>query len=377
MDTKRSLYVVSPYLLNNGDGTFSNLIRNTRQELEGSIVDLLSGLPNPFSFEHFASKCATDHQRALDLFQELQKKCVLIGDSEKLSKYRIESVNIEICSQCNGRCSFCPVGLDPLPKSTMSQSAFDKILSRLPSENIDWVSLNHYNEPLLDPGIIDKVRSLKKFGFKLRLFTNGVLLKQEKIEELSKIGNTQLVVVNLPTLQPSQYRRLMGMSYKPAIKNHLLHLIKKRIPTEICINNSLSEAHNTREELEDFFRSNHTPPPRIIINNTHDRAGLIKEEFLIKSKAPTHGCRRFFTQLNISVDGDIFMCCQDYYQESKFGNLLEEDLTTILTSEKASQLRGMAFGVIDSDSDFICNKCVEAHSISLSAKRSTASKICT
>jgi radical SAM protein with 4Fe4S-binding SPASM domain len=366
----KELFVTSPYLLNNGDGTFINLIRNTRQELEDSMVALLLNLPPVFTFQQFKSSIDHEFDRYIDFFEELRRKEIVIKASEKTSKYRIESVNIEICSHCNGRCSFCPVGFDPLPKKLMSNVNFEQIINRIPIGEIDWISLNHYNEPLLDPNFIEKVCILKKYGFKLRLFTNGVLLNQKKIDALFAIGNVELIVVNLPTLDPNKYSQLMGMSYKPAIMKQLLYLVEKEFPTEVCINNSHEEALKTKNDLEYFFKQNNSHLPRMIINRTHDRAGLLESgEFLLKSKASTYGCRRFFSQLNINVNGEVFMCCQDYYQESIFGNLLEQDLKTILTNESASKLRKMIFGMDSSDADFICDKCTEAHTIKFDAQK--------
>ena len=59
----------------------------------------------------------------------------------------------------------------------------------------------------------------------------------------------------------------------------------------------------------------------------------------------------------IGWNGDIILCCNDYYKNNVYGNLSEGTIEEILHSEKAITMRKRVFGEIQTNDEFLCRKC--------------------
>ena len=89
---------------------------------------------------------------------------------------------------------------------------------------------------------------------------------------------------------------------------------------------------------------------------TIDRAGILKNEYV---PGLLSGCKNVLQWLTINVNGDCFICCNDYYNQHIYGNLLELQLDDIISSSKYQNLMRCIFGEINSSENFICRKCYE------------------
>ena len=59
-----------------------------------------------------------------------------------------------------------------------------------------------------------------------------------------------------------------------------------------------------------------------------------------------------------SVNGDCYLCYNDYHQNYVFGNIADGEIEDVLLTEKAIALRQYVFGKKEPDKDFICRKCI-------------------
>ena len=99
-----------------------------------------------------------------------------------LSDYGFHAAQIEINSNCNMACSFCP---HPIKEDKTTKPDFQKVKDIIDQidptdENLDYMSFSQFNEPLLDNRYFEVAEYAKKAGFKIRMATNGVLLNKEK-----------------------------------------------------------------------------------------------------------------------------------------------------------------------------------------------------
>jgi radical SAM protein with 4Fe4S-binding SPASM domain len=74
------------------------------------------------------------------------------------------------------------------------------------------------------------------------------------------------------------------------------------------------------------------------------------------------GCNRLAGHLHVSVSGDIFMCCLDYTQRYKFGNVRTASVAEILDGPIARKYRRQVYGLEDADADLICRSCCHIRS---------------
>src|SRR5580700_5296094 len=118
--------------------------------IERQIVSQLKAAPaNP---EALADSLACDPVDSAAAFSSLVERGFLVPASEdEAGKFTVHRVDIETCSHCNARCQYCPVSLDPKPKHVMPLDLFEHIARQIAPHQPDWVALNNFSEPLLDP----------------------------------------------------------------------------------------------------------------------------------------------------------------------------------------------------------------------------------
>jgi hypothetical protein len=63
---------------------------------------------------------------------------------------------------------------------------------------------------------------------------------------------------------------------------------------------------------------------------------------------------------HITPTADCVLCCQDYHDQYKVGNLKEQSLDAILSGPKMALLRRWVYGVDEAPADFICRGCIYA-----------------
>ncbi|MAG47162.1 hypothetical protein CL617_01030 [archaeon] len=103
---------------------------------------------------------------------------------------------VEVTTFCQLKCPGCYRGLaEKDPKR--EHGNFEKIISEIDafieSRNIQTLSIAG-GEPLLYPKIKEIIEYAHSNGIKTKVFTNGILLNEEKLRELKKVGVTEFVV---------------------------------------------------------------------------------------------------------------------------------------------------------------------------------------
>jgi 2-deoxy-scyllo-inosamine dehydrogenase (SAM-dependent) len=113
--------------------------------------------------------------------------------SSNLNNGLFQVVEIEIGRNCNRRCSYCPQSFDWYrgPEQFMKRSLFESLIDQLKKcKFAGRLSFHHYNEPLLNPELIDLIsyaRERLPFAWFV-LYSNGDLLNQSKYESLQNAG---------------------------------------------------------------------------------------------------------------------------------------------------------------------------------------------
>ena len=209
-----------------------------------------------------------------------------------------DSLNIEINSACNRRCSYCPNatferGLIKNQKK-LPREIFDKIIKELSEIKYQGkISFAFYNEPLLDDRIFDLISYTKKKLPKceIGLFTNGDYLTKEIEKKLWAAGIDRLLV--------SKHR---DPNYKFNLLNNRCGLVKP-----------INCDYFPRCKYEDFHAV-------------------------------------------IDYNGNWVICCNDYLSKSKMGNLKEEKIIDIWNKPGYKKLRkDLEKNIFKLD---ICKKCV-------------------
>ncbi|MCP3871705.1 MAG: radical SAM protein [Desulfobacteraceae bacterium] len=233
--------------------------------------------------------------------------------------------NVEINTSCNRKCTYCPNNLFERGliknEKLMDEKIYFKLIDELAQINFKGrLSPQCYGEPLLDKRLTKFMRYTKEKLPKTRLtiVTNGDYLTVDKFNELLDAGVDKFSV--------TQHGKSMSKNMK---------------------------------QISDYLETNPKKFEKIIKYNIFDsntplynRGGLIKPELL--NTIPR--CIDPGNPVTINHDGNVILCCNDYFGTIKFGNLKDERLLDIWFSKKyvnlRKQIRKRQYNLP------ICKKCV-------------------
>jgi radical SAM protein with 4Fe4S-binding SPASM domain len=291
-----------------------------------------------------------------DTIQGFIRAGLLMKKAEVYRLLRRTRFEIEINSHCNLRCCFCPIATDPKPRNFMSDETFNLVLDRVKEYGARQISLNHYSEPTLDPGLVSKIARAARMKLKVRLNTNASLLNRQKIEKIASLGNTD-VMINLPDADREVYNRITGSRVFDRVIANIQLLHQYKVPVTLAINTPLASREADTAKINRMFAEmqwKFSPWP------TDDRAGVLdnKEYALpVYHSGLLSGCTLFFSALNVSWEGNVFLCCQDFHQDYILGDLREQGFEEISNSPQMINLRKWILGWELAPDDFICRRC--------------------
>ena len=226
------------------------------------------------------------------------------------------STNIEVYGYCNRKCSFCFNSRLPERKGgIMDVKLWEKIIDELSTiKYTGRISPYFYGEPLLDKRIVELISyARRKCPYsRIHISSNGDKLTEELLIKLIENGLDKILITN----------------YDDFEKEHITNLYMK-YPRII-------QYRNYKE---------------IDLKN---RAGSIFKKSTDMANKP---CLRPSRQLVINWNGNLLLCCNDYYENYVFGNVKNESILEIWESEdfkKYREILSIAGGRKQID---ICSKC--------------------
>jgi len=236
------------------------------------------------------------------------------------------SVEIEINTSCNRRCSHCPNSIFDRGliqnEKLMPIELFHKIIDELAEIGFSGrISPHFYGEPLLDARIVDFLNYMRKKlpNSQILVFTNGDFLTSGKYRELVHAGVTAFVV--------SQH----GSEMPAAVKDLYSHFeYPRQLPAPVYY-----QVYDRAMLL-------------------YNRGGLIKVS--TPRSVPNCGLDNYSCVV-IDYDGNVVLCCNDYLSTVTFGNVREKKLLEIWRGERyravREEIRKLNFTLP------LCRRCIE------------------
>jgi uncharacterized radical SAM superfamily Fe-S cluster-containing enzyme len=170
-------------------------------------------------------------------------------------------VQIENTNHCNFRCSYCPTHS---PSSTfkvkrghMALETFEKILDENPRGRL--AVIQGQGEPLIDPGVFEKIRAARARSVVTQIISNGSLLTAEMIDRLWSEGpDVLLFSVDATSAQRNMENRA-GMRFDKVVAGiRALTEARARAPRPMVVG-LLSIVHGSfNAEVADALRSFNT-----------------------------------------------------------------------------------------------------------------------
>lgn len=254
-----------------------------------------------------------------------------------------KKIYIEITNICNLKCEFCI----PCKRefNMISVSNFEEIVKKI-HKYTNIVALHVKGEPLLHKNLKEILDILEKYNLQANITTNGTLIKE-----------------NLETLKNAKCIKQLNFSLHSFLQNgHMSDLYLKNIfdcvseLKNITISYRLWNLETIKEndindiiikELESYYKLDNLKEKlklknafeineNIYINQDIEFTwpDINGKEIIEKGK-----CWALRKQIAILVDGTVVPCCLDNNGDIPLGNILEEDLETILNKPLSKTIK--------------------------------------
>lgn len=206
--------------------------------------------------------------------------------------------NCEITNHCNSECKgYCPYSEMTRPKGFMSEETFRKVLDK---QELDFIEMHNFGEPLLHPMIYDFIKISKDAGFKTRFSTNGKLLNEETFKKLADAGLDKLWISIRPFFD--EVKKTLDKNYEEYSKKMKISIIYVEFP------------HKVREWPSNWNVMGVIP---------HTWSGQVKIPFR-KSNQPCFNLQN--KAVTVLWDGRVSNCCHDFDGKYIIGTIDDDNL---------------------------------------------------
>lgn len=215
-----------------------------------------------------------------------------------------QSVEIEINSQCNQSCSYCPNSTQQrIEQGEISPVLFEKILRDLSMINFSGrISYHFYGEPLLNPNLeeyVAKTREICPLATPV-LYSNGALLTRTKFNQLLNAGVKQFNITMHESIDSIPLQEFIS-----ELDQETQNIISLESHEKLYLSNrGGSVSHIEGDPLASFFSC------------------IIPQKIMV-----------------ITLKGNVLPCYDDYHQQNIMGNVQERPLIDIWNSEKYIKFR--------------------------------------
>ena len=265
--------------------------------------------------------------------------------AEKMAKHeRVPlRVMVENTNCCNSDCVFCPHPQMQRIKGFMDMELFQKIADQCQEIGIDYFTIYGFGEPLLDPQFVDKVRYAKSIGLKrVTTNTNASLLTPEKSRALIEAGLDE-IYISFDAATAETFKKIRPALSFVTIENNIKELVRLRVATgkktpEIVL--SFVETPDNKKEVKQYIKKWKSLVDHISISIIHNWTGELSDKLGIKNNfAYRDPCRLLWTDMVISWDGRVPLCCNDYENKTIIGDVEEQSIGEIWGGERLRKIR--------------------------------------
>ena len=262
---------------------------------------------------------------------------------------------IEITNRCNMNCSFCH-GHKRAPRS-MTEEEFSHILGEL-TDQTAYIYYHLMGEPLTHPRLPKFIRMAGERGYKSILTTNGTLLPRRAEEILS--AGVHKINISLHSFEEgsdeahARYVRDLTDVARKAAEAGTIVVFRLWNQGHDGDRNQVTLAHLREHIPGDWVESRRGVRIRDrIFLEWGDRFEWPDENAEIKGDK--FFCYGLKDQFGILADGTVVPCCLDSDGVINLGNIFEEDIQSILNSDRAQAIvEGFRCGKAAED---LCRRC--------------------
>lgn len=234
------------------------------------------------------------------------------------------AVEFENITTCNRRCSYCPNSIYERGlaknKKIMEESLFKKIVEELAVIKFSGrISPVFFGEPLLDDRLVDWIKYVRENlpDALIIIHSNGDILTFELHNNLIKAGVNIFVITEHGDEMSCNMRNLLEKFHVVKYEDDYMH--------------NVAYAPIGQKKATILYRDLKKN------NNLYNRGGLLKDMPAIKVEKTI--CELPSEILLIDYQGNIILCCNDYFSKIKFGNIKDESILDIWNKKEFKDTR--------------------------------------
>ncbi|UCF93322.1 MAG: SPASM domain-containing protein [Desulfobacterales bacterium] len=257
-------------------------------------------------------------------------------------------INIQTQSGCNSKCVFCPSPqvTGKIPMGRMDWDLFKKIVDECARHEMERINPYSQNEPLLDKEIAKRVAYIKdKCGERVTalIVSNGSLLTEKVMNDFIDVGLDRLKI-SLQGLTRATYQSVMvNLKHDQVYANvaQAIQILKRRNARKPRLSvSTVTTAFNERE-IRQWKRYWHRKGIRATAAPCENRGGNIApdEQLYPYGLVANIGCKRPRTEAVVVYNGDVVLCCVDWWRTVRLGNLREQSLEEIWNGAEVTGIR--------------------------------------
>ncbi len=267
-------------------------------------------------------------------------------------------LDIECTNYCNLECIMCPHSLMERSQGFMDEKLLRKILEESKGKT-KTIFFQHMGEPLMHLQYFQLLQQIKSSNIWVGVSTNCMMLTVARSQQLFAMGVDHLTLC-LDSLNKESFERIRKRAdFDKVIENietcialrHSMNECSTYIVVQMI---EMDENKNERERFLEIYNKKLRGIGKAVVKPFDSFAGLIQKE-TVQFLRP-YECTMLNYSMSIYWNGDVVICCHDYDERTKVGNVLEQSIEEIWNSQKYNEYRRM-----HKDKDFsnlyLCRLC--------------------
>lgn len=239
-------------------------------------------------------------------------------------KKRFKKIYVEVTNGCNLNCDFC-IKNDRKNKF-INIDEFRVLLNNI-KDYTDYLYFHVLGEPLLHPKINELI-DIASYNFKINITTNGYLINNIKTNNIRQL--------NISLHSFGDKYNLNLYKYLDDIFNKIDELNNTYVSLRLWVknkyNNKIIDYINNRYNSNiEYSVENYKINDKLFINNFHE---FIWPDLDNSYYSEEGTCYALIDHIGILVDGTIIPCCLDSKAIINLGNIYNDNLENILTSDR-------------------------------------------
>lgn len=227
---------------------------------------------------------------------------------------QITELQLELSSKCNSRCVMCLKSQDRRPQGFMKPELAKRLIDET---NAKRLKPSGFGEPLLSPHFKEIIEYAKWKGMYIYLITNGTLIDKEMAKFLKK--NVDLLSLSIDDIRSNYEKTRVGLKWKDIIR--ALRYVSDHPNLRIV---AVRLNQKQVERVKEYFKDKNLDIVKYV-----DRYKITKK---IKDKITCpHNVEN---RLVVKHNGEVCLCCQDWFCRYKIGDLRKQPLKEIWEGQK-------------------------------------------